>query len=552
MTIHANETFSANTRPLWADTATMAKLDSQSEQVAVDVCIVGAGITGLTAATLLKKAGKTVALIELGRVGSGETSHTTAHLTEVFDIDYRDLISHFGIEGAQLASQSLRRGIERIEQNIHDYGIECDFSRVPGYQFTERSSQVDEIEDEAAEATRLGVPNEVVETTELPFHVERAVRFDHQAQMNPTAYLVGLAKRIPGEGSFIFEETRMQEVQEDHAAKGGRSCRVITDRGVIVANQVFVAANVPSSNRYFMHMKIAAYRTYAIAVTTQNNFDTKGLYWDLDEPYHYIRTFSRDGVNHLIIGGEDHKTGQDVDTSKHFQRLEEWARERFEIKTVTHRWSGQVIEPVDGLPYIGRNSLSENIFVATGYSGTGLTMGTVAAMIVSDLILGLENPWVELFEASRMKPLASIKNFISENIDYPSHMIGDRLSPAQAQGTEALREDEGAIVRVEGKKLAAYRDPGGELHLLSPVCPHMGCHVQWNNAEKSWDCPCHGSRFAPTGQLLNGPAVSDLAAASTDHDAAVVMERYEQPIQTNEGLGGPILSAFSCPYHAKA
>lgn len=545
MTIHANEFFSSNTRPLWADTTSSPQLESHRGQLSVDVCIIGAGITGLTAADLLKKAGKTVAVIDISRVGSGETSHTSAHLTEVFDIDYRDLISHFGLDGAQLASQSLRRGIERIEETIRLYDIDCNFSRVPGYQFTERAAQLDEIEDESAEALRIGVPNEIVETTGLPFRVERAIRFDHQAQFNPVAYVEGLAKRIPGEGSHIFEETRMLEVID------GKPCRVTTDRGVILADDVFVAANVPSVNRFFMHTKIAAYRTYAISVTTKNNFDTKGLYWDLDEPYHYIRTYEKDGVNHLIIGGEDHKTGHDVDTSVHFQRLEDWARARFEVDQVTHRWSGQVIEPVDGLPYIGRNALSDRVYVATGFSGTGLSMGTVAGMIVSDLILGLENPWVALYDAGRMKPLASIKNFISENIDYPSHLIGDRLTPAQAKGTDLLKEDDGAIVRVGGKKVAAYRDPGGELHLLSPVCSHMGCHVQWNKAEKSWDCPCHGARFAPTGKLLNGPAVSDLSAESVDMDAPMIPERYEQPLRADEPFGAPILSMFSCPYQPK-
>lgn len=542
MAMDPHETLTSNTRPLWADTATIGKQPSQSGQISVDVCIIGAGITGLTAADLLKRAGKTVAVIDIGRIGSGETSHTTAHLTEVFDIEYRSLISHFGLEGAQLAAQSMRRAIERIEENATAYGIDCDFARVPGYQFTEKVSDIDEIEDESENALKLGVPNEIVFESDLPFKVVRAMRVDHQAQFNPLKYLAGLAQRIPGNGSYIFEETRMHDVEE------GQPCKVHTDRGTIVADEVFVSANVPSNDRFFMHTKIAAYRTYAISITTTDNLKLSGLYWDVDDPYHYVRGYEQNGVNHIIIGGEDHKTGQDVHTTAHYQRLEDWARERFQVASVDHRWSGQVIEPVDGLPYIGRNPLSDHVFIATGFSGTGLTMGSLAGMIVSDLILGNQNPWVDLYDASRVKPLASIRNFISENIDYPSHMIGDRLAPAQMKDSNVLRENEGAIVRMNGKKVAAYRDPGGDLHVLSPVCPHMGCHVNWNDAEKSWDCPCHGARFTPTGKLLNGPAVSDLSSEDVDINAPMVAERYDQPMRGQEPLGAPLLSMFACPY----
>ena len=545
MNMHVNELFSSNTRPLWADTVTIGKQPKQTGQVAVDVCIIGAGITGLTAADLLRRAGKTVAVIDLGRVGSGETSHTTAHLTEVFDLDYRDLISHFGIEGAQLAAQSMRRAIERIEENAAYYDIKCDFQRVAGYQFTESRDQIDEIEDESEAALKVGVPNELIYECPLPFNVQRAMRVEHQAQFNPLTYLEGLARRIPGDGSYIFEETRMLDVQE------GEPCRVTTDRGTIIADEVFVAANVPSTNRFFMHTKIAAYRTYAISVKVRDNFDSKNLYWDIADPYHYIRSYVHNGVNHLIIGGEDHKTGQDVHTTAHFERLESWAKERFQVEDVTHRWSGQIIEPVDGLPYIGRNPLSDHVYVATGFSGTGLTMGTMAGMLVSDLVLGNQNPWVDLYDASRVKPLASIRTFISENIDFPSYMISDRVAPAQAKGTDRLREDEGAIVRMGGKKVAAYRDPQGELHVLSPVCPHLGCYVHWNEAEKSWDCPCHGSRFAPTGKLLNGPAVSDLASESVDIEAPMIPERYDQAVRGPEPFGAPILSMFTCPLKPK-
>lgn len=541
MTDSLVENFSPTTKPLWSDTAVIPRQSAASGPVTVDVCVIGAGITGLTAADLLKTAGKTVAVIDLGRIGIGETSHTSAHLTEVFDINYRDLIANFGTEGAELAAHSVRRSIDRIEETVRRDGINCGFRRIPGYRYTEHASERSEIEAEAEAALRIGVPNELLGSAPLPFPTSRAIRFNHQAQFNPLQYLNVLAARIPGDGSHIFEDTRMLDVEE------GEPCRVETDRGSIMADDVFVAANVPSINKFFLHTKIAAYRTYAIAAITNDSFDRSQLFWDIADPYHYIRSYDFAGTNYLIIGGEDHKTGHEGHAVNRFQKLEAYARERFAIESVTHRWSGQIIEPVDGLPYIGRNPMSDHVFVATGFSGTGLTFGTVAAMLVSDLIVGNQNPWTELYDPSRLKPMASIRGFIAENIDFPSHLIGDRISRAQESDTSRIRENEGAMVRVGGKKVAAYRDPKGEMHLLSPVCPHLGCYVHWNEAEKSWDCPCHGSRFSPKGQLLNGPAVSDLASETFDEHPPLIAERYDQGERTREPLGPPVLSFFTCP-----
>lgn len=539
------ENFSPDTKPLWSDTTVMNKYPSQTDPIVVDVCVVGAGISGLTAAELLKRAGKTVAIVELERVGFGETGHTTAHLTEVLDLDYRDLITRFGPDGAELACHSVRRAIDRIEENVTQLGIECGFSRVSAYQYTENPSEIDTLEDEAAAAMRIGVPNELIFECPLPFRTARAIRFDHQARFNPLQYLKGLSQKIPGDGCYLFEDTRMLDVEE------GEPCRVTTDRGTIVADDVFIAANVPSVNKFFLHSKIAAYRTYAIAALVRNEFDRDHLYFDIADPYHYLRSYEFNGRSYMIIGGEDHKTGHEGHTGASYQRLEDWTHERFDVESVTHRWSGQVIQSVDGLPYIGRNPLSDHIFVATGFSGTGMTFGTLAGMLVSDLIFGNQNPWVELYDPSRVKPLASMRTFLSENIDYPSHMISDRISRTQESDTARIRENEGAIVRIGSKKVAAYRDPQGHLHLLSPVCPHLGCYVQWNEAEKSWDCPCHGSRFNPVGQLLNGPAVSDLASETYDENAPMIPQPYEPPQNPVGPLGTPVLSFLRCPLKPK-
>jgi nitrite reductase/ring-hydroxylating ferredoxin subunit len=273
-----------------------------------------------------------------------------------------------------------------------------------------------------------------------------------------------------------------------------------------------VAAHVPISNRVLRHTKLVPYRSYAMALALEAA-QPAALFWDTDNPYHYIRTHERPGGGRaLIIGGEDHKTGSDEDTEARFARLEEWSRTRFGRLPVLHRWSGQIIESVDGLPYIGHNSLSSRIYVATAYAGQGMTSGTLAGMIISDLVAGRENPYADLYDATRFKPIASAREYAKQNVAFPAHLVGDRLRRHADPAVSALAPGEGAVLSLHGQRLAVYREPGGELTALSPVCTHLGCLVHWNGVEKSWDCPCHGSRFDPEGNVLNGPAVTPLEA----------------------------------------
>jgi glycine/D-amino acid oxidase-like deaminating enzyme/nitrite reductase/ring-hydroxylating ferredoxin subunit len=547
MSAYLNDNLSENTKPLWIDTTSVQRYEPLQKSFHADVCIIGGGITGLTAAHLLKQAGKSVAVVELSRIGYGETGHTTAHVTEVLDIGYGELISNFGFEAARLATQSCRTAIQFIEGQVRELKIDCGFARLPAYKYAERKEDIAKLEAEAESATKLGVPHTLTYEVPLPFEVHRAIRFEHQAQFHPMRYLSALGQTIPGDGSAIFENTRVHDIEESHVRQ------VHTDRGTIFARDVIVAANVPILNRFLMQTKIAAYRTYAIAARVRNSWDKDYLFWDTADPYHYIRREHINGIDYLIVGGQDHKTGQEAHTDISYQKLEDYARERFEIESVPYRWSGQIIEPVDGLPFIGRNSMSQHIFVSTGYSGTGMTFGTIGGMLTSDLILGKANPWEKLYDAKRMKPLASVKNFISENVDFPSHLISDRFSSPSAESKEDLiRENEGRIVRTEGKRVAAYRDPEGRMHYMSPVCPHMGCYVGWNQAEKSWDCPCHGSRFNPVGKVLNGPAVEDLANETFDGDLPLIPEPYdEKNISASDAISSPLLSFFTCPLHNK-
>jgi glycine/D-amino acid oxidase-like deaminating enzyme/nitrite reductase/ring-hydroxylating ferredoxin subunit len=492
----------AASQSLWIDGTRYPRFPRLAGDLTVDVAVVGGGITGLTAATLLKAAGKTVAVLEAQRIAEGVTGYTTAHLTEVIDASFDTLISHFGEDGARLAVKATRASFDRIAAFVRDGGIECGYRRVPGFYFTEAEDGVEDVRQEYEATQRLGLRTRLTTDLSLPFPVAAAIRFDDQARFHVRQYLLPLLQGIPGGGSHVFEETKVVDVED------GTPCQVKTESGVVTARDVVLATHVPL-NKFFLQTKVAHYRSYVLACRIDGEVPD-GLFWDNEDPYHYLRLQEAGGEKLLVVGGEDHKTGQEEDTEARFRALLDYAVSRFKVRGVPYRWSAQVVEPVDGLPFLGRNSLSTHVYVGTGYSGTGMTFGTLAAMIASDLILERENAWARLFDATRVKPLAAAKEFVSENLDFPAHLIGDRLKKAEAESLRAVKPGEGKIVERDGHKVAAYRDDKGTVHAVDPVCTHMKCLVEFNSAEKSWDCPCHGSRFTPDGKVINGPAMKDL------------------------------------------
>ena len=534
------------TQSLWTSTVAINHFPQLTADAgAFDTVIIGGGLTGMLTAWRLKQAGKKVVVIEMNRLGLGETGHTSAHLTEVFDTPYAELISAFGLDGARLAAESMRTSVNDIGRLIQTLGLDCHLRAVMGYQYAETEHDLSFLDEQSEAALQLGVATTRVSDVPLPFETKGALRFERQAQLNPLELVKGLALKIQGEGSLIFEDSRVLEVED------GDECRVHTDRGSISCREVVVAANVPVLNRFLLQTKIAAYRTYALAADWPAEVQLDGLFWSVKDPYHYIRSYSEGNANYLVVGGEDHKVGDSASAQDAFRKLRAYAKEKLFISDPSFQWSGQIIETVDGLPFIGRNPMSDNIFVATGYSGTGLTYAGVAARLISDLILGNDSNVAALYDPSRIKPIASALNFVKENASFPAHMIGDRLSPADDSDLAHLRENEGRMIRVGAKKVAAYRDTSGDLHLLSPICPHMGCYVGWNDAEKSWDCPCHGSRFSAKGQLLNGPATTDLAPEQTDDNGQRRPLRYEDTLaETSSGSlfePSPLLGNFTCP-----
>jgi glycine/D-amino acid oxidase-like deaminating enzyme/nitrite reductase/ring-hydroxylating ferredoxin subunit len=513
------------TNSVWSEATPAPPYPPLSGNVTVDVAVVGGGITGISTALLLARAGRRVAVVEARRIGKGESGKTTAHLTEALDVPYHVLISRFGVDGARLAAAGQRAAIERIAAFTDECAIDCDFRRVSGYAYAETRAERAALEREAVAARKLGLNTTLVERAPLPFPIAGALRFEDQATIHPRIYLQGLERAFVALGGRIYEDTQVIAIDE------GEPCRVISDRGVVAAEDVIVAAHVPIVNRVLLHAKLAAYRTYVVGVDLAGDAGVgDGLYWDMASPYHYIRAHTVGARRYLLVGGEDHKVGESDDTTAPFDRLEAYVRVRFgrDVAPTDYRWSGQIVVSADGLPYVGRNSLSNDVFVATGYAGNGITQGTLAAMVLTDEICGLANPLTELLDATRIKPLASVGAVLAENLDYPKHLLADRLPGSHDEGTEALAAippGEGRVLSVGGERLAVYRNANGQLGALSPKCTHLGCLVHWNTTEKSWDCPCHGSRFDPHGRVLNGPAVNALEAREIPG-----MEEEQEPV----------------------
>ncbi len=478
----------------------------------VDVVIVGGGITGLTAAIRAKASGKRVALLEARDIGHGTTGGTSAHLTEAVDTRYHTLEKDFGREGARLVASASKEAIATIEQLARVHAPDADFERLPGYLYSERESDLGELHEEWEAATRAGLQVTLERSSPLPFPVSAALRFGAQAAFHPFRYVRGLARAVDGQGSVVHERTRALEIHEEER------CRVITAHGVVTADAVIVATHVPL-DRIFLHTKIGHYQSYVVAVEAER-MPPRALYWDTDDPYHYTRLVTDETEGNrslLIIGGEDHRTGAESDTEARYSALLAYADAKFGVKRVARRWSAQLMEPIDGLPYIGHDAASSRVFVATGYSGNGLTFGTVAGILLAELVAGRDHPWAALFSATRIKPIAGAKEFIHENAPIGVYLIGDRLR-GLGGSLEDVAPGEGKVLVVEGKRLALYRETDGQLHAVSAVCPHLGCIVRFNDAERTWDCPCHGSRFTVKGAVLDGPALSGLAPHAPRHE----------------------------------
>lgn len=487
-------------------------LPPMSSGAHADVCVIGAGMAGVTTAYCLMKEGRSVILLDDHQPGSGMTGRTTAHLSNAIDSGYVEIERLHGRSGASLAAHSHTAAIDWIEKTGNDAGIACDFMRVDGYLCAASPDDSQRIKDEWMAALRAGL-TEVEHITKLPGPLSRdgpCLRFPRQAQFHPLKYLAGLVEAIRQGGCRAFGGAHVTQVDS------GKQARVETSHGCIVtADAVVVATNTPVNNMVTIHTKQAAYLTYVIGATIPAGAVEEALWWDTHDPYHYVRTRRRSLPGggeelFLLVGGEDHKAGQADDAEMRYGRLEAWTRRHFPaMGAVTYRWSGQVMESVDGLAFIGRNpGDADNIYIATGDCGMGMTHGTIAGLLLTDLIMGRDSAWSSLYDPSR-QPMGAMGEFVRESLNVAAQ-YADWVTKGDVESEEDIPNEQGAVLREGLSKIAAYRDANGSLHTCSAVCPHLNCIVAWNHSEHTWDCPCHGSRFDCFGKVLNGPAISDL------------------------------------------
>lgn len=496
---------------VWMKTAPGPDFPALDADTAADVCVIGAGIAGLTTAYLLARTGLDVVVLDDGPVGGGQTQRTTAHLANAIDDRYVEIERVHGEEGAKIAAESHTAAIDRIESIASDEAIDCQFTRLDGYLFCPPDAPTDILEQELDAARRAGLTavNLVPGAPIKDFDTGPALRFPHQGMFDPMKYLTGLARAFRRRRGRLFGRTHAAAIQD------GEPCVVHTSTGQSVTSKhVVVATNTPVNDRVAMHTKQAPYITYAIGLTVPAGSTSTALYWDTLDPYHYVRLQhgGDTGEDLLIVGGEDHKTGQADDAAERHARLELWARRRWpKCGDVAYRWSGQVMETVDGLAFIGRNPGDEHIYIATGDSGMGMTHGTIAGILLTDLITGKENPWAEHYDPAR-KRVKALGEFAKENLNVAAQYL-DWVTGGDVSSADQVPPGSGAVVRRGLHKVAVYREPGGRLHEHSATCPHLGCVVHWNGGEKTWDCPCHGSRFDALGRVLSGPANRDLGPA---------------------------------------
>jgi glycine/D-amino acid oxidase-like deaminating enzyme/nitrite reductase/ring-hydroxylating ferredoxin subunit len=498
---------------LWSATSKEPSIPALDKNINADVCVVGAGIAGMTTAYLLAREGESVVILDKSQIGSGETAHTTAHLSNVIDSGYREIEVLHGAKGAQLVAQSHSAAIAQIESIVAEEEIDCDFERLDGYLFFPDRDPQKQFQQEWHAAKRAGL--QVRKLKQSPFDLKfgPCLRFPQQAQFHPLKYLAGLARAIKRLDGRLFGGTEAKEI------KGGKTVKIGTKGCAIVsAGAVVVATNTPINDRGKIYTKQEPYRTYVIGALVPAGPIPRALYWDTEDPFHYVR-LQRIRANAktqdlLIIGGEDHKTGQAEGIEGRFARLATWGRKHFPgIKEIAFRWSGQVMESMDDVAFIGRNPKDgPNVYIVTGDSGAGITHGTIAGILLRDLILGRDNPWVTLYDPAR-KTLPAADTFTRENPKVAEE-YAHWLTPGEVGTVEEIKPGMGAVIRRGSSKFAVSRDDKGRLHVRSAVCSHLGCVVSWNSTEHTWDCPCHGSRFTADGKLLNGPALGPLDKAS--------------------------------------
>lgn len=498
------DVFLSNHEPYWLASVNRPEYPPLKEDITVDVAIIGGGLVGITTALLLKDYGLKVAVIEATKIANGTSGHTTAKVTSQHGLIYEKIIKKFGEEKARQYAEANEAAIQFISNLVKKRNIECDFSSQDSYVYTQSEDYIDKIEKEVKAASSLGIKASYETSTQLPFEIKAAVKFENQAQFHPVKYILSLVKDIPGDGSYIFESTKVVDVEE------GDTCTVITSSGnKITAAHLVIASHFPCyDGRGFYFARQYAEKSYALGVKLKDKFPG-GMYVNAEDPARSLRAQKYENDEIVLVVGEHHKTGSEKETNKHYENLAKFAKETFNLQGILYRWSTQDYVTADNVPYVGHlTSKTPNIYVATGFGKWGMTNSTAAAKIISDLITKGENPWTPVYNPSRFDIVAAGAKLAAFNLEVAESLVGGKLYPAPED--EVINNGEAKIVTMEGQKVGAYRDEQGELHVVDITCTHLGCELTWNEAEKTWDCPCHGSRFNYDGENVEGPAFNPL------------------------------------------
>jgi glycine/D-amino acid oxidase-like deaminating enzyme/nitrite reductase/ring-hydroxylating ferredoxin subunit len=487
---------------LWLDTVERPARSPLGEDVHADVCVVGAGISGLSAALELSRAGASVVVLEARFVGAGASGYNTAKLSALHGLTYAKLERRLGQAAARTYAEANQRGVERAFELVDELGVDCDLRRKPNVTYSEDERDRGRIEAEVAAAVRAGLPAQLVERLDLPFPIAAGVSVRDQAEFHPVRYLEGIAAELERRGVRVHERTMAVGVD------AGSPCRVRTDAGpAVTTGSVVVATHLPFLDRGLYFARCHPERSYVVAAPYEGGDAARAMYLSTESPAHSIRTHQLGSGTWLLVGGESHKTGQG-DAAERYERLERWMLGRFGVRPVM-RWATQDQMPADGVPFIGPvDPISKNVFVATGFRKWGLALGIAAAELLAAWVEGRDHPWRELFDTRRVRLRAAAGSLLKENANVALRFVGDRL--VKRAGVESIEPGEGRVIGAGLGQRAVYREEDGTLHALSARCTHLGCIVNWNSGERTWDCPCHGSRFAATGEVIMGPAVHRL------------------------------------------
>ena len=512
------DVFSSVHEPYWIASTNKKEYPPLKEDISVDVAIIGGGITGITTALLLKDKGLKVAIVEANRIAHGTTGHTTAKITSQHGLIYKKMISKFGEEKAKQYAEANEYAIHFIADLVKKRSIDCDFCTRPAYVYTQSEDYINEIEKEVEAVARLGIKVSFKESIELPFDIKGAIKFENQAQFHPLKYILSIAKDIPGEGSHIFEETKAINIEE------GENCTVITSNGSkVTASKVIIASHFPfydALGMYFARMYIE--KSYVLGVRIKEKFP-EGMFITAEDPGRSLRSQKYEDGEIVLVGGDNHRTGSEKFTNIHYEKLGEFAKQFFNLESILYRWSTQDCTTVDGVPYVGYlTSKTDNILVATGFNKWGMTNSAAAAKILTDLITKGDCPWAEVYNPSRFNIIASGAKLASVNLKVAETFIGGKITPATSDLD--IKNGEAKVTNIDGEKVGVYRDEQGQLHIVDITCTHLGCELVWNEAEKTWDCPCHGSRFTYDGDNVEGPAfipLKHLGEGKNEKDANV-------------------------------